>query len=104
MARLSWALGIGLLVMGCGVPGYTSSMRTNFTGDVPIWTHCFRYTDKAGEAFSDHISSLSKEGWRLAYMSEYASSSKSVYTYCLERARTEDGTTSTPPYTEKQGQ
>ena len=94
MRQLTWIAGLALLMLGCGTPGYTSTMRTNFTGDVPITTHCFRYKDMTGDMFTNHVSQLSKTGWRLAYVSEYTSTSKSkfVYTYCVERALTRGGT------------
>ena len=87
-------MGFVLLMLGCGTPGYTSSMRTNFTGDVPIRSACFRYKDKDGETFVNHMAELSEAGWRLAYVSEYTSTSKGkfVYTYCVERALTKSGT------------
>lgn len=89
-AMRTWLLWVpfSLLALGCGNPGYTSAMRTNFDGDVPIATHCFRYGDKESWRFAAHVDKLSEQGWRLAYVSEYTSTSRSkfFYTVCVERA------------------
>lgn len=78
---------LSLLALGCGYPGYTSAMRVNYDGDVPIETTCYRYGDKENTKFTSQINELTKEGWRLAYVSEYTSTSRSkfYYTVCLER-------------------
>ncbi|MEM7436100.1 MAG: hypothetical protein AAF436_13165 [Myxococcota bacterium] len=95
MRLLILFMALPVLMLGCGYPAYTSAMRTNFEGDVAIWTQCYRYGDKESVKFASHMDKLSKEGWRLAYVSEYTSTSRSkfYYTVCVERARD----TTTPP-------
>jgi len=85
-------IGVLLGLGGCGYPAYASSMRTNFDGDVSIETACYRYGDKESAMFASHMKELTESGWRLAYVSEYTSTSRSkfYYTVCVERARTED--------------
>jgi hypothetical protein len=61
-------------------------MRTNFEGDVPTVMYCYRLEEKMGEEFARHVHEMSLQGWRLAYVSEYTSTSKSKFaiTYCVE--------------------
>jgi len=77
------------LMSGCGTPSYTSSLRTNFDAETPLELKCIRYLDRRAGDFREKAEELYREGWRIAYISEYTSSKKAKFALlgCFERPR-----------------
>ncbi len=80
---------LGLLfVSGCGIPGFTSSMRDNhFPPNALLELKCENYGRDADE-LNDMGRKYYPQGYRLAYITEYTSSARPGYpsVACFERA------------------
>ena len=89
LLMIAGVLGIWLTVAGCGTPSYTSAMRTNFQEDARLELKCIRNLDRRAGDFRKEAEELYRDGWRLAYMSEYTSSKKAKFSIltCFERRR-----------------
>ena len=88
VVALLLVLGCGAFAIGCGYPAYTSSMRSNYDPETRTKLDCFRMKDKKAKDVTAHLEELARDGWKLAYLSEYTSSAKGkyVYMYCFEKA------------------
>jgi hypothetical protein len=82
MRRSSVAILLG--ACSCGYPAFTSALRTNFDGNSKIETSCSRLERND---IPDTVSKATKDGWRLAYVSEYTSTATSSFPslICFER-------------------
>lgn len=87
MRRNSFLVGLIVAAGGCGVPAFTSSMRSNV---LPPGAYAEGKCVHAGrDDIEDILPKLYAEGWRLIYASEYTSTARPGFpsNYCFERAR-----------------
>jgi hypothetical protein len=80
-----------VVMSGCGYPAFTSAMRTNFPADAKVEMKCEHVemsTSRDSTALNEMLSKYSKDGWRLAYLSEYTSTGISTFSnlICIERS------------------
>jgi hypothetical protein len=73
-----------LAVAGCGIPAFTSAMRSNFGPDARLEGLC-EHTGR--DSIESMVEAHYKEGWRLAFVSEYTSSMQTGLptVICFER-------------------
>lgn len=84
----TWIAMIALVGLGaCGYPALSSSMRSNFPPEADVEMKCWELAERGKEGLNRMLSVGKKEGWKLAFISEYTSTAKTSFPtiVCFER-------------------